>query len=946
MRTALVAKSVALSFVALGSAHAQGGAIDGDPIVLTLDALPPGAPVTVIDGSFLGVDGSPALGASGQADQPGPADCGAATTDFLLSGAPAEGDVPTAAAFSIDGTRLYVAHRGSRDLTVFDAVTRDWLNTIPLSGSPNDVAVTADGLYAVTANIWDDTVSIVDLATETETVVVPVGDQPSIVRTSPTGATAVVGNAVDQDLSILDVAAGSETFRVGDLGLVSRTTISFEPGQVTTIFSDLAFLTPTVVVQADFWNDQIELIDVTTGAVTTLPCDADPRGVAASAAAGVAVVTHTGSTRRISVVDGTTMSISKTIPTGIDLNGQVAMRPDGGRVACAVSNAVVIVDLTADSVSSTIDTASLSVLRDTGDGVHALCIGFQGSLVSYATESEVKELGNVGTPYGGAHSPAGPRAVMLLNHQAEDLLFVNTNGAAGFQEGRVSSGPLPEADKSRRAAISADGTRAVTTDNLSDTATVFDLTTGLPLGTVEVGDRPSGVAITPDGALAVVANLDSSFVSVIDLATLSVTNVPTSTRNSEVAISPDGAFAYVSVVSSDGVWRIDLGSLTASGFVSTGQMGTVFFLYQQNSGIALSNDGATLVTCNSGDDSLSVIDTTTMSLLASVLVGDNPVQAAFSADDSTIYVTNKNAGTVSLVSNAGVASVQTSTIAVGTQPYEVVVSADGARLFVGCTGTDTVDVVELGLGAVITSIPVPDNPQGMRLSESGGCLRVASGTWSVALGPQGKIQLNADGALSTIDTTSLAITDQVLTGEPGGGLALDDCDSIGVIPAPFVGDGIVRARFGPLASTSPYGCGLNPAGSLTVVSGAPIPGGELVLGVANPLGTQPAGSLPFVALATSPDPAFPCGTPIPGFGMASPGASGELLLSLTPAPFATVPGPAWGGVGTSAPVSIPLPPQCALLGDTVYAQGILLDVTFALGGPLAFTEGRELSIGR
>ena len=67
------------------------------------------------------------------------------------------------------------------------------------------------------------------------------------------------------------------------------------------------------------------------------------------------------------------------------------------------------------------------------------------------------------------------------------------------------------------------------------------------------------------GKTAVVANLDSPFVTVIDLASATTTNVTTSTRNSEVVISPDGQYAYVSVVTSDGVWRVDLNALATSG---------------------------------------------------------------------------------------------------------------------------------------------------------------------------------------------------------------------------------------------------------------------------------------------------------------------------------------------------------------------------------------------
>jgi len=931
-------------------ASAQNGAIDGDARVDVYDALPPGEVVHVF--ADAGVGGSravagPDLGALLGAEGGGA--CGAAVIDLELGGEAPEGDVPTAVAYTPDGSRVLVANRGSQSLDVFETATHNHVASIALSGSPNDVAVTSDGLWAVTANIWEDTCSIVDLVNDVESAVIPIGDQPGLVRCAPGVAVAIVGNTIDQTLSVIDVAAANETFRLAGAGFVNVTALSFEPGQITTSFTGLEFVSPTVALHANYWDDQLVFFDVALGSVTTVPCADAPRGVAAAIGAGQAAVSHTGSVAQVSVVDVATKSIAKTIATGTTLNHPIAIAPDASKAVCAVQNAAIVVNLVTNAVSGQISTASINDMFTTADGQYALCAGFQGSLISFASETEVKELNNEFNAYAGARSPAGAKGVLVAPHNAESLIFVDTAGAAGHLDAVTPSGKTPEADKPRRAAITPDGTRAVTTDVLSQTATIWDLVDGSALAVVPVGARPSGVAITPDGSKAVVANLDSPFVTVIDLATAHAANVGTSTRNSEVVISPDGKYAYVSVVTSDGIWLIDLQLLSViGGKVPTGEMGSVFFLYQQSSGIALSHDGATLVACNSFDDTITVIDTAAWTAVATVPVGGDPVQAAFAPDDATIYVTNKTGHTVSIVSNAGAASAQTGTIPLagtGPTPYEVVASPDGARLFVGCPGTNAVDVVDLGLGSVIASIPVPDDPQGLALSASGTCLRVASGTWSAALGPKAKVVINQAGALSTIDTQTLAIVDQVLTGEPGGGLAFDDCDSIGVIPAPFGLDGIVRARTGPLAGTDAYGCGGNPIGSLSVLGGAPVLGGVVTLGVDNPVGTQPAGSTPFLALSTAPAPGFPCGVSLPGYGMSAPGAAGELLLAPTPAPFAVLAGAAWDGATPTA-FALPIPALCTLLGANVYAQGLMLDVTLALGGPFALTDGAELMLGR
>jgi endonuclease I len=147
-------------------------------------------------------------------------------------------------------------------------------------------------------------------------------------------------------------------------------------------------------------------------------------------------------------------------------------------------------------------------------------------------------------------------------------------------------------------------------------------------------------------------------------------------------------------------------------------------------------------------------------------------------------------------------------------------------------------------------------------------------------------------------------------------------------------------------TVTPYGCGVNPADSLVVVAGEPRIGTTLTLGVDNPLGTQPALSLPFLSLAFAPSPAYPCGLALPGFGMGGVGAAGELLIDvLSPNPIATLGGPPWTGAGSPAPIAVAIPANPGLVGVTVYAQGLLFDffgfseVTFGL------TVGAEIEIG-
>jgi len=145
----------------------------------------------------------------------------------------------------------------------------------------------------------------------------------------------------------------------------------------------------------------------------------------------------------------------------------------------------------------------------------------------------------------------------------------------------------------------------------------------------------------------------------------------------------------------------------------------------------------------------------------------------------------------------------------------------------------------------------------------------------------------------------------------------------------------------PPAQATPYGCGVNPPGSFVLASGLPALGSEVTLAVDNPLGTQATG-LAAAYLARNPQPSFPCGIQVPGWGMSGAGAPGELLFDLASLLF-TVGELPWE-VGAPALVHLSIPADTALAGLRLYAQGVLLDLGPGALVPSALTEALELRI--
>jgi hypothetical protein len=182
------------------------------------------------------------------------------------------------------------------------------------------------------------------------------------------------------------------------------------------------------------------------------------------------------------------------------------------------------------------------------------------------------------------------------------------------------------------------------------------------------------------------------------------------------------------------------------------------------------------------------------------------------------------------------------------------------------------------------------------------------------------------GVASTSSGTSLlAWTDQRSGAADVYGAAVDVAGNLGVT----------------LATATAIGCS-NPANSL-VAAGRPALGTTVALAADNPLASQGPGSTAvFVFLGLGQAPGAPCGVPLPGFGMA-PGQPGELLLD-TAQPNVGLYAGMWTGAG---PVALPYatPFAAGLLGQDLFAQGLLVDLAPAATVPFALTNGLRLRLG-
>ncbi len=95
---------------------------------------------------------------------------------------------------------------------------------------------------------------------------------------------------------------------------------------------------------------------------------------------------------------------------------------------------------------------------------------------------------------------------------------------------------------------------------------------------------------------------------------------------------------------------------------------------------------------NSSSSSVSVVDTATNTVTATVGVEDRPIGIAFTPDRSLLYVANSGSNSVSVIDTAN--NTVSATVAVGSFPQGLAFTPDGSRAYVGSSFSNSVSVIE------------------------------------------------------------------------------------------------------------------------------------------------------------------------------------------------------------------------------------------------------------
>jgi YVTN family beta-propeller protein len=284
---------------------------------------------------------------------------------------------------------------------------------------------------------------------------------------------------------------------------------------------------------------------------------------------------------------------------------------------------------------------------------------------------------------------------------------------------------------------------AYITNYADGTVSVIDTATNTVTATVPVGIQPYGVGINPNGTKVYVANSGEltndgdHTVSIIDTSNNTVTaTVNVGKYPKGVVVSPDGTKVYVT--DADGVSVIDTATNTVTAIVHVSGL----------AGITVTPDGTKVYAANWASNDVSVINTTTDNVTATVPVGSNPFAIAVNPDGTKAYVTNYASNTVSVIDTA--TDTVIATVPVGSYVRGIAVSPDEAKVYVAnWIGYDALSVIDTVTNVVIANVPVGSAPWGVGISPDGTKVYVTN-LWSATV--------------AVIDTATNTVTDMVSVG--------------------------------------------------------------------------------------------------------------------------------------------------------------------------------------
>jgi YVTN family beta-propeller protein len=294
----------------------------------------------------------------------------------------------------------------------------------------------------------------------------------------------------------------------------------------------------------------------------------------------------------------------------------------------------------------------------------------------------------------GFARPAPATTAVVLNSDDDSLSVIDSDSYKEISRTHIGRGP-------HHLIQTPDGRTLIVAMSGSNELVLIDRASGVEKQRMTASD-PYQIGFSPDGKFFVAASIRLDRIDIYDGGTFQLLHrLPAATMPSHIAFSHDSQTVFVTLQGTSGLISIDLASGKVNWTASIGR---------QPAGV-ITRPGGTLLVGIMGSDYIAEIDPTNGNVIRRIQTGNGAHNFLASADGKTLYVTNRVAGTISVLDGATLAI--TGTLQAPGGPDDMAMSPDGHELWVTGRWHAWVDVIELASGALKTSVPVGRSPHGI-----------------------------------------------------------------------------------------------------------------------------------------------------------------------------------------------------------------------------------------
>jgi YVTN family beta-propeller protein len=224
----------------------------------------------------------------------------------------------------------------------------------------------------------------------------------------------------------------------------------------------------------------------------------------------------------------------------------------------------------------------------------------------------------------------------------------------------------------------------------------FDVNTDYPFAKadrMQAGLNPAHISISPDGAYGYVTNFDASgterMVRKFTTSPMQVIDTVTDIKMKAphgMAMSSNGQLLFITSQLGEYIFKIDLSNFeiinSAPVDPSVPPTGNGTGLFKPYQAILSPDNSKLFVSCVSANQ-VRVYNSSDLSLITTIPVGANPLLMKITNDGNYLFVCNRNNNSVTII-NVSTLSVQTTVTEVGIQPHGVDFTADGQYAIIAC----------------------------------------------------------------------------------------------------------------------------------------------------------------------------------------------------------------------------------------------------------------------